>query len=33
MNQIFEPYLTDFILVLFDDILIYNPTFDLHLKH
>ena len=33
MNQVFEPYLRDFILVFFDDILIYSPTFDLHLKH
>ena len=33
MNQIFKPHLPDFILVFFDDILVYSPTFDLHLKH
>ena len=33
MNQILEPHLRDFILAFFDDILVYSPTFDLHLKH
>ena len=33
MNQIFEPYLHKFILVFFDNILIYNPTFAQHLTH
>ena len=33
MNQIFEPHLCDFILIFFDDILVYSLTFDFHLKH
>ena len=33
MNRIFEPYLRKFILVFFDDILVYSPTFDQHLAH
>jgi len=33
MNQIFEPYLWKFILVFFDDILVYSPTFAKHLNH
>ena len=33
MNRIFEPYLCKFILVFFDDILVYNPTFNQHLAH
>lgn len=33
MNQVFKPYLRKFILVFFDDILVYSPTNDLHLEH
>ncbi|KAD2805542.1 hypothetical protein E3N88_38919 [Mikania micrantha] len=33
MNDIFRPYLRKFILVFFDDILVYSKTLDDHLKH
>lgn len=33
MNSIFRPYLRKFIIVFFDDILIYTPTWDCHLEH
>ena len=33
MNSIFRPYLKKIILVFFDDILIYSPTWSCHLKH
>jgi hypothetical protein len=33
MNQLFRPYLRKFILVFFDDILIYSKTWKEHMKH
>lgn len=33
MNSIFGPYLRKFIIVFFDDILIYSRTFQEHLSH
>ena len=33
MNSVFKPYLRKFILVFFDDILVYNPTLEEHIKH
>ena len=30
MNHVFKEYLREFILVLFDDMLIYNPTWESH---
>lgn len=33
MNTIFSLYIIKFILVFFDDILIYSPTWEMHLAH
>jgi hypothetical protein len=33
MNELFKPYLRRFVLAFFDDILIYNKTWKVHLKH
>ena len=33
MNDVFRPYLRRFMLFLFDDILVFSLTLELHLKH
>jgi len=33
INEIFQPYLRRFVIVFFDDILIYSKTLDEHLLH
>lgn len=33
MNSVFKDYLHKFILIFFDDILIYSPDFKSHLHH
>lgn len=33
MNEVFRPYLRKFILVFFDDILVYSRSWNEHLEH
>lgn len=33
MNELLKPFLCKFIIVFFDDILVYNPSWALHLQH
>ena len=33
MNEIFRPYLDNFVIIYLDDILIYSKNFDKHLQH
>lgn len=33
MNELLKPFLCHFVTVFFDDILVYNPSFEDHLTH
>jgi hypothetical protein len=33
MNEVFEPFLDDFVIVYLDDILIFSETWDEHVRH
>ncbi|KAF3772046.1 Retrovirus-related Pol polyprotein from transposon 297 [Nymphaea thermarum] len=33
MNDLFRSYLRDYVLVFFDDILVYSPTLEMHARH
>ena len=33
MNELFRPYLRKFVLIFFDDILVYSPSWQEHLQH